>query len=249
MLVAFFVLVLLLTVPLWLLDQMTAVQLMPGLPLSALASFVPAIAAIIVVLFVARGAGLRRLMVQSFGGRSALPAALVGIAGMLAVTALMWLILLLLGRPIVSAIGPVDVAVLLFLFLVGAVGEEIGWTGFATPRMAERFGWLGGALLLGLVWMLWHYPGLLQVGRSPAWIAWWSGTAVAMRVIMVWLFRFAGGRGGPAIVFHATSNLCWQVAPEAYDPMIQAILLAVLAAGMVLFMQVPAAQLAIDGHR
>jgi membrane protease YdiL (CAAX protease family) len=36
--------------------------------------------------------------------------------------------------------------------------EEIGWTGFAVPRLRERRGALGSSLLVGLVWGTWHFP-------------------------------------------------------------------------------------------
>jgi membrane protease YdiL (CAAX protease family) len=34
--------------------------------------------------------------------------------------------------------------------------EELGWTGFATPRLIARYGATRAAIVLGLVWTLWH---------------------------------------------------------------------------------------------
>jgi membrane protease YdiL (CAAX protease family) len=51
---------------------------------------------------------------------------------------------------------------LAFLTIGVAVGimvgifEEIGWTGFALPRLMERHGVLASGLLVGLVWGVWH---------------------------------------------------------------------------------------------
>jgi membrane protease YdiL (CAAX protease family) len=51
---------------------------------------------------------------------------------------------------------------LLFALVAGiAVGiaEEIGWTGFATPRLRRRHGILGTGLIIGVVWGAWHIIG------------------------------------------------------------------------------------------
>jgi membrane protease YdiL (CAAX protease family) len=42
--------------------------------------------------------------------------------------------------------------------LVAGSFEEVGWTGFAVPRLRREHGLLGTALLIGLVWGAWHAP-------------------------------------------------------------------------------------------
>jgi membrane protease YdiL (CAAX protease family) len=42
--------------------------------------------------------------------------------------------------------------------LVAGIFEEVGWTGFAVPRLRRQHGLLGTALLVGLVWGTWHFP-------------------------------------------------------------------------------------------
>jgi membrane protease YdiL (CAAX protease family) len=36
--------------------------------------------------------------------------------------------------------------------------EELGWTGFAVPRLRRGYGVLATALVVGLVWGAWHFP-------------------------------------------------------------------------------------------
>jgi membrane protease YdiL (CAAX protease family) len=112
-------------------------------------------------------------------------------------------------------------AVMLVSFLVTAAAEEVGWSGYMLDPLQERWGALHAAVLLGLVWAIWHTVPLVQAGRSASWIAWWGLGTVGSRVIIVWLYNNAGRSVFAASVYHAISNLCWQLFPNAgshYDP-------------------------------
>lgn len=91
-----------------------------------------------------------------------------------------------------------DKAALIGLSLIGGLlpgfFEEIGWTGFATPRMQRRFGVLAGGLILGVIWMVWH--GLADIwGSMETYGAWyalhfllWLAALTAYRVLMGWVY-------------------------------------------------------------
>lgn len=73
--------------------------------------------------------------------------------------------------------------------------EEIGWTGYVYPRMSARWKPLSAALLLGLLWSLWHLPAINFLGASAPHGAYWFrfflafGFAMtAMRVLICWLY-------------------------------------------------------------
>jgi membrane protease YdiL (CAAX protease family) len=51
--------------------------------------------------------------------------------------------------------------------LAGPVFEELGWTGFAIPRLRRGYGVLATGLIVGVLWGVWHVPS--QV--------WYSGDA------------------------------------------------------------------------
>jgi membrane protease YdiL (CAAX protease family) len=83
--------------------------------------------------------------------------------------------------------------------LGGGLVEELGWTGFAIPRMWRRYGVLTTGLIVGVLWGAWHLLQMLWVGGastatlSPAlFLAQYFLTAVAAltayRVLMVWVY-------------------------------------------------------------
>lgn len=96
--------------------------------------------------------------------------------------------------------------------LVAGGFEEIGWTGFAYPRMSARFGALGGALLLGVLWGIWHFPVVDSLGAAsphgrylPEFFAAFVAAMVAMRVLIAWLYTNTGSILA-AQLLHASST-------------------------------------------
>jgi membrane protease YdiL (CAAX protease family) len=96
---------------------------------------------------------------------------------------------------------PHDVALLLLVPIAGGVSsflEEVGWTGFAIPRLLARHRALIAGLVLGVLWGTWHIPINIWT-QSPrfdtlAIITYLigSGTSfvplVAYRVLIVWVY-------------------------------------------------------------
>lgn len=77
-----------------------------------------------------------------------------------------------------------------------AVGffEELGWTGFAVPRLNRNYNVLGTGLIVGLVWGAWHFPPfwksdtfsatipfILLLGQLFSWLP-------PYRILMVWVY-------------------------------------------------------------
>lgn len=236
----YFLLVMLLSVPFFLLAA-TSERLawLPILPVSALMTFMPLLVAVALVLREGRArecfapAGFLR----TFGT----PRAAVWFATALLFMPIVCLLEFAALRSIGSAvpvpqIAPGEVAYLFVAFFVGAVGEEVGWQGYAYPALRARMTVLTSAIVLGTVWALWHVIPFAQLGHSGEWILWHSLSAVMLRIIIVWLFESTGASIFVAVLFHTMINVSWALFPNAgsfYDPLVTFIILT-LAVGLIL---------------
>jgi len=236
----FFLLVVVLSLPFMLAGALTSVQIVPGVPISGLALVCPVTAAAILTYRERGSTGVKRLLARAFDVervRAKLwyaPAVLLMPAIMVASYGAMRL----MGQQLPTPQFSVAAILTLFAgFLIGGLAEELGWSGYATDPLQERYGALGAALMIGGVWAVWHYVALLEAHRSLAFIAWWSLGTVALRVIIVWLYNNTGRSVFVAALVHAMFNLAWQMFPingSYYDPRVTGLITAVVAAVVVI---------------
>ena len=90
----------------------------------------------------------------------------------------------------------------------GPLGEDPGWRGFALPRMLKLFRPAMGAILLGVIWAIWHLPAFLFSGmpQSTLPIHWFFVAMVSITVLMSWASIETGGAVLPAILMHWAFN-------------------------------------------
>ena len=212
----FFLLVFAISVPVWLIGATADVELLPGLPLSALDAFCPVLAALVLVFGERKTAGAVALLKRSFDFRRIgrkrryFPIVLL----MPAVSVLVYGLMRWMNMPVPAPQFSVLATLFMFLgFFAGALGEELGWSGYAIDPMQARWGALQASVLMGMVTTLWHIVPLVQAHRPSAWIAWWCLYAVAARMLIVWLYDNTGKSVFAAALFHTMLNLSWMLFP------------------------------------
>ena len=227
---AFFALFLLLSVPFWVMGALSP-RFLPAwipinLPTAALMTFNPALAALVLAGREEGWAGVSALLRRLLDGwrRPGAAAWWVAFLYMPVVMALNYGWVVAQGRQPQPAIVEITLLPVLFaMFLVGAVGEELGWQGYAYDRLEARWGVAPAALGLGVFWALIHVWPLFQAERAPLWILWHCLGQVFMRVIIVWLYRLSGRSLPAVIVFHAMINVAEYLIPNygsSYDPVV-----------------------------
>jgi len=115
--------------------------------------------------------------------------------------------------PQFSAVAAPAALLMFIAFFIGALGEELGWSGYILDALQERWNALQAGVILGLVGIVWHLVPLLLIHRSPTWIAWWCLYAVAARILTVWLYNNTGKSVFAAALFHATLNISFMLFP------------------------------------
>jgi uncharacterized protein len=171
-------------------------------------TFGPLLAALVVTALVGGKAGLRALLRRQIQWR-------VGIG---------WYVVVI-GLPIVLELATVALNValgahapawaamrawpsilsmtLLYTVLSGPLGEELGWRGFALPRLlGHPYGALAVSLFLGVIHAAWHLP-LFLVGEMD--VPSLLGTIVGA-IVVTWLFQHTQGSVLLAVLFHAANQ-------------------------------------------
>jgi membrane protease YdiL (CAAX protease family) len=96
----------------------------------------------------------------------------------------------------------------------GGLNEEVGWRGFALPRMQSMYGPLWGTLVLGVVHCFWHLEEFLTPAQGGGPGTGWTPFVVnlpiflilvlSFNIIMTWIFNYTRGSLFAAISAHAS---------------------------------------------
>lgn len=117
------------------------------------------------------------------------------------------------------AFGPEPVYIMAIAIVFSTpvqAGEEIGWRGYALPRLSVRLGLSGASIVLGAIWAVWHLPfffisGTDTSGQSfPVYLL----SVTALSVAMAWLYWRTNGSLLLTMVMHAAVNNTKDIVPS-----------------------------------
>ncbi|MFI7643080.1 CPBP family intramembrane glutamic endopeptidase [Nonomuraea sp. NPDC049400] len=108
--------------------------------------------------------------------------------------------------------------------VIGALGEEPGWRGYALPRLQHRYGAFPAAVILGLMWGGWHLPLFV----SSAWagpkgggdlgtIAQFLLLTTVLTIFMTWVFNSTGGSLLIMVLLHDAFNTGMNAVSELFN--------------------------------
>jgi membrane protease YdiL (CAAX protease family) len=136
------------------------------------------------------------------------------------------------GQPIY---GTADLGIIILVFLneliqAGGLPEEVGWRGFALPRLQASFSPLTASIILGSIWTLWHGPlliGMLQ--EAGLW-------RMLLRILMIgisftWLYNRTDGSLLAVMLLHASWNTALAFLPRT--DVFLSLMMTLLTAGVI----------------
>ena len=96
--------------------------------------------------------------------------------------------------------------VLTTVLLTTGIAEELGWRGFAQPRLQARYGPLAGSLILGVGAALWHLPNAVLGSGGLRVFALQVVVVIMMVVLGNWFYNHNRGSVLIVALFHAAIN-------------------------------------------
>lgn len=92
-------------------------------------------------------------------------------------------------------------------------GEEVGWRGFALPRLQYKMNALTASIVLTVFWALWHLPLFFYrpgyTAMDVAGIAGWVFSLLTGSILLTWLYNSSRASILICAVFHSTIDIAF----------------------------------------
>jgi uncharacterized protein len=180
--------------------------------------FGPMVAAFIMSAIVAGGAGVRNLVRRMIRWRVAGKWYLIALSPLaFYAAAVVTLGVLGQGWPNVAEMGKfsslpvVAFPVMGLLLLATGYAEETGWRGFAVPEMLKTRSLLSTAVVIGLLWTVWHVPSMFVIENYRQMgiviLPMFTVGIVSGSILLAWVYRGSGGSVLIVALWHGCYDL------------------------------------------
>jgi len=116
-------------------------------------------------------------------------------------------LIVIIGEPIPDTMFTImALPVVLLAFFVLALGEEVGWMGYAFEPIQDQWNAFKATLVLGLIWAIWHVPFLVFVMPDPVSMIAQVLCLLGLRFLLAWIFNNTGKSVFATILLHAVFN-------------------------------------------
>jgi uncharacterized protein len=103
--------------------------------------------------------------------------------------------------------SPVQFVVLALILFIFAIPEELGWRGYALPKLLEHRSPVTASLIIGILWgslhLALHLPGLMFAGLP---LLATLLQLIGLSVLITWLYMRTGGNILLTSLFHASQS-------------------------------------------
>ena len=98
---------------------------------------------------------------------------------------------------------------ILFTLFSGPIAEEMGWRGFALPRLQTQHNSLVSSLILGVIWCCWHIPLFFVTGATQMSIPFpiYMVLVLTITIYLTWLYNNTAGSLIITVLGHFFYNL------------------------------------------
>ena len=105
----------------------------------------------------------------------------------------------------VHFLPPLGIGALFLWILTFGIGEEIGWRGYALPRLQKDHNALYATIILTILWGAWHLPQFFYLFDPSIAVGWGIGL-FAGAIVFTWLLNSTAGSILIVAIWHGCFN-------------------------------------------
>jgi membrane protease YdiL (CAAX protease family) len=126
---------------------------------------------------------------------------------------------------------------LLIIFIYQLIiiwGEEIGWRGYALPRLQTRYHPILASVILGILWGLWHLPSFWMEGsvHQRMSVQFFVLASVGYSILYTWIYNGSGGSLLLMCLLHAANNTTVSYTMLFFTPILEKPVFSLAALGL-----------------